>query len=308
MADRYRADHRGRVFNFFWPFTRWLLSIGTATVGSILFFGLSRTEIIGRRNALRAPNTLLLSNHQSLIDSFLIGFSAYYGAAIFKPWLIPWNPAAEENFYKNAYQGWWSDQWKCIPVARGRRDMRAVYRMIRALKEGTMILFPEGTRSRTGEIGRGRPGAGLVALANHPRIVPVTIMGMSDVLPIGASWPIPFQRVTILFGPPIDYSHLIGEERTKETALAVVELAMSVIRYQYDWIKRYRNGEVGRDTPPWVEPGYAEAVRAGRESPELAESIPEGEPLSLPDTGEGTGAVEPDGSAADHDSQLLEEE
>jgi len=78
--------------------------------------------------------------------------------------------------------------------------------------------------------------------------------------------------------------------------------------YQYDWIKRYRNGEVGRDTPPWVEPGYAEAVRAGRESPELAESIPEGEPLSLPDTGEGTGAVEPDGSAADHDSQLLEEE
>jgi len=114
MADRYRADHRGRVFNFFWPFTRWLLSIGTATVGAILFFGLSRTEIIGRRNALRAPNTLLLSNHQSLIDSFLIGFSAYYGAAIFKPWLIPWNPAAEDRISGSAFR-WPGGDATCGP-------------------------------------------------------------------------------------------------------------------------------------------------------------------------------------------------
>ena len=308
MAGRYKADHRGRVFNFFWPFTRWLLTIGTSTVGAILFFGLSRTEIIGRRNALRARNTLLLSNHQSLIDSFLIGFSAYYGPALFRPWLIPWNPAAEENFYKNAYQGWWSDQWKCIPVAPGRRDMRALYKMIRALKEGTMILFPEGTRSRTGEVGEGRPGAGLVALANQPQIVPVTVAGMSDVLPIGASWPIPFQRVTILFGPPIDYSHLIGEERTKETALAVVEQVMSVIRYQYDWITRYRNGEVGRDTPPWVEPGYAEALQAGRERSELAESSPEVERLSLPEDSEDVEPVEFDGPDRDTEPGLTKEE
>ena len=308
MAGRYKADHRGRVFNFFWPFTRWLLTIGTSTVGAILFFGLSRTEIIGRRNALRARNTLLLSNHQSLIDSFLIGFSAYYGPALFRPWLIPWNPAAEENFYKNAYQGWWSDQWKCIPVAPGRRDMRALYKMIRALKEGTMILFPEGTRSRTGEVGEGRPGAGLVALANQPQIVPVTVAGMSDVLPIGASWPIPFQRVTILFGPPIDYSHLVGKERSKETAQAVVDQVMSAIRYQYDWIQRYRAGEVGRDTPPWVEPGYAEALQAGRVQPKLAESSPEAERLSLPDAGAGVEAADLDEPATGPDPESTDEE
>ena len=308
MAGRYKADHRGRVFNFFWPFTRWLFTLGTTTVGAILFFGLSRTEIIGRRNALRVRNTLLLSNHQSLIDSFLIGFSAYYGPAVFKPWLICWNPAAEENFYKNAYQGWWSDQWKCIPVAPGRRDMRALYRMIRALKEGTMILFPEGTRSRSGAVGEGKPGAGLVALANQPHIVPVTIAGMSDVLPIGASWPIPFQRVTILFGPPIDYSHLVGKERSKETAQAVVDQVMSVIRYQYDWIQRYRAGEVGRDTPPWVEPGYAEALQAGRVGSELAESSPKAESLSLPDTGELVESIEPDISARDTEPESTEQE
>jgi len=305
MSGRYKADHRGRVFNFFWPFTRWFFTLATSTVGAILFFGLSRTEIIGRRNALRERNTLLLSNHQSLIDSFLIGFTAYYGPAIFRPSLIPWNPAAEENFYKNAYQGWWSDQWKCIPVAPGRRDMRALYKMIRALKEGTMILFPEGTRSRSGIVGKGRPGAGLVALANQPNLIPVTIAGMSDVLPIGAGWPKPFQRVTILFGPPIDYSHLVGGPRSKDTAQAVVDLAMAAIRYQYDWIQRYRAGEVGRDTPPWVEPGYAAALQVGRAASELAESGPEVERPTLPEVGN---SAAPATSVGDTDAQSTEQE
>jgi hypothetical protein len=157
-------------------------------------------------------------------------------------------------------------------------------------------------------VGEGKPGAGLVALANQPHIVPVTISGMSDVLPIGASWPIPFQRVTILFGPPIDYSHLVGQERSKETAQAVVDQVMSVIRYQYDWIQRYRAGEVGRDTPPWLEPGYAEALQAGRAGSDLADSSPKAESLSLPDTGEIVEAVELDISASDTEPESTEQE
>lgn len=261
MTESYRADHRGRVFNFFWPFTRYVLAHATSLVGAVLFFGLTRTEIIGRANVPRRRNTLLLANHQSLIDSFLIAFSAYFGPSFFRPWLVPWNPAAEENFYKNAYQAWWSDQWKCIPVAPGRRDMRALYRMIRALKSGTMVLFPEGTRTRSGRIGRGRPGAGLVILANRPLVVPVTIQGMNDVLPVGASWPRPFQRVTIVYGPPLDLSEFYGEERSKETAQAIANRVTGVLRYQRDWILRYRAGEVGRDSPPWEEPGWLAAAR-----------------------------------------------
>jgi hypothetical protein len=186
--------------------------------------------------------------------------------------------------------------------------MRALYRMIRALKNGTMILFPEGTRSRDGSVGTGRPGAGLVALANKPQIVPVTIAGMSDVLPIGANWPIPFQRVTILFGPPIDYSHLVGEERSKDTAQAVVDQVMAVVRYQYEWIRRYRAGEVGRDTPPWVEPGYAEALKPVQVRPKLAESDPEVDRLSLPDEGEDVVAVEHDESPTSQEQPSSEEE
>ncbi len=61
---------------------------------------------------------------------------------------------------------------------------------------------------------------------------------------------------------------------------------MSAIRYQHDWIQRYRSGEVGRDTPPWVEPGYAEALQAGRATSDLAKSSLEVERPTLPDVGE----------------------
>jgi len=48
-----------------------------------------------------------------------------------------------------------------------------------------MTLFPEGTRSREGSVGPGQPGAGLLILATRPRVIPVAIEGMQEVLPIG---------------------------------------------------------------------------------------------------------------------------
>lgn len=242
MAERafepYRADHRGRFFNFLWPFTRYLISNLTAAVGWPFFFLLSRTRVIGRRNIPKAPNTLLVANHQSMIDSFLVGFAGFFGPSWIHPYLIPWNPAAEENFYKTRFGSWWADQWKCIPVRPGRRDLKALHRMIGALRGGTMTLFPEGTRSRDGTIGRGRPGAGLLILANRPTVVPVTIDGMDRVLPIGCRIPKVFKRVTVMFGPSVDYSEFLGQERSKETAQQIVDKVMDRIRSQQAEIRR----------------------------------------------------------------------
>lgn len=243
MQKGYRADHRGRLFNLTWPFTRYIITHLTTTVLGILFFVLNRTTVVGRQYVPRRRNTLLLSNHQSMLDSFLVGFPAFYGPSLVKPYLIPWNPAAEENFYRNRFLGWWSDQWKCIPVKPGRRDLRALYRMIHALRGGTMILFPEGTRTRDTEIRGGRPGAGLVVLANHPAVVPVTVDGMHEILPVGSLVPRFFKRVYVVYGKPIDYSDFIGQERSKETAQRIVDRVVAVMREQLGWVRRVRTGE-----------------------------------------------------------------
>ncbi len=240
MAEGYRADHRGRLFNLLWPFTRYLVTNLSVFAIGCLFFVLNRTRVIGRERVPREKNTLLLSNHQSMIDSFLVGTCAYYPWSWLKPYLIPWNPAAEENFYSNPVLAWFSDQWKCIPVREGRRDLRALYRMMEALRDGTMTLFPEGTRTRDGSIRAGRPGAGLLILGNHPIVIPVAIDGMSEVLPVGAWWPRAGKEIWVYYGEPVDYSDLLGRERSKETAQELVDRIVERMRRQLEAIRRLR--------------------------------------------------------------------
>src|SRR2546430_9759013 len=101
-----------------------------------------------------------------MLDSFLVGLAAFYPTSWLKPQLIPWNPAAAENFYKNPLLAWLADNWKCIWVREGRHDLHALHRMIQVLPCGGRTLFPEGTPSRDGAVGPGRPGAGLRILAS----------------------------------------------------------------------------------------------------------------------------------------------
>ncbi len=233
-----RAPRRGRVFKFFFPVTSYLVTVFCVLVFWIYLFVLNRTRIVGRHYVGEGKNTLLLSNHQSMIDSFLVGMGAYFPQALWKPHLMPWNPAAEENFFKTPLLAWFADNWKCIPVRRGRRDFHAVHRMSQVLPNGTMVLFPEGTRSRDGSVLSGRPGVGLVALATRPRVIPVAIEGMNRALPIGKVIPRVFQRISVSYGPPIDCSEFFEMPRTRETTQLLVDKAIEAIRVQYAELQR----------------------------------------------------------------------
>ena len=238
--SRLQAPRRGRLFRLLFPLTSYLVTNLTVAVFWVLFFVLNRTTVIGRRHVGRARNTLLLANHHSMLDSFLVGLAAFYPLTWLKPYLLPWNPAAAENFYKNPILAWLADNWRCIWVREGRRDLHALHRMIKALPAGTMTVFPEGTRSRDGSVGRGRPGAGLVILATRPRVIPVAIDGMQHVLPIGFSLPRLFKRITVSYGAPVDYEEFLAMPRTRETAQALIDRVMAAIRTQHAELARRR--------------------------------------------------------------------
>src|SRR5437763_14704594 len=112
-------------------------------------------------------------------------------------------------------QDWQAVNLICIWVREGRRDLHALHLMIQVLPHGVMTLFPEGTRSRDGAVGPGRPGAGLLILATRPRVVPVAIDGMRAVLPIGRYFPRPFQRIPRSFRPPGGYTGPPPKPRTR---------------------------------------------------------------------------------------------
>lgn len=222
--------HRSRIFRFFWPLTHAVITNITVTMGYIFFRLLNRTIVVGREHVPRGPNTLLMSNHQTMIDSFVVGLCAYYPESLIRPGLIPWNPAAEENLYRTRLVGWLADNWKCIPIKRGRKDVSAIFKIGRALRLGPVLLFPEGTRSRDGEIGDGRRGAGLTILETNPTVVPVCIDGMHRVLPVGASMPRMFQRIYVRYGRPLDLSEFQGRQKNRETAALLMSRVMDSIR------------------------------------------------------------------------------
>ncbi|KPK80182.1 MAG: hypothetical protein AMS25_09805 [Gemmatimonas sp. SM23_52] len=237
------SQARGRpgwLPNIIWHITSYLLVNITVTFASFFFFILNRTTVTGRRNVGEEPNTLLLSNHQSMIDSMPIGIGAYYPKSWIKPYLVAWHPAARENFFRNRLIAWFSTHTRCIAVRPGRRDLHALHKMIEVLPQGTVILFPEGTRSRSGDVEEGRPGAGLLILATRPRVIPVAIEGMREVLPIGKIVPRIGKRIHIEYGPPLDYSEFLDKPRTRETAQAIVDKVMEAIRAQHTEIRRLR--------------------------------------------------------------------
>jgi 1-acyl-sn-glycerol-3-phosphate acyltransferase len=96
-----------------------------------------------------------------------------------------------------------------FPVRRGEADRHAMGEAIRRLQEGRVVaMFPEGTRSRDGRLGRGKPGIGMIVAHSGAKVVPVYVRGTQE-------W-YRFPRITIRFGPAVDFApaiRQIGEEK-----------------------------------------------------------------------------------------------
>ncbi len=231
---------RGPVFRFFWPLTSYFVTNIAAAAAKFFFLVPNRTIVIGRENVPEEPNTVLLPNHQSMIDGLLIGAFVFFPRSLIRPGLRPWLPAAYENFFKNPIIGWFAANIRCIPVRPGRKDFGAMKRMQAVLKDGRMIVFPEGTRSRDGGLLPPRTGIGFVMLKNRARAIPVCMDGMDRILPVGHFWPRIFDTVYLYVGKPVDLSEFFDKPIDRKTAQAAIEKAFSHVGKMKRILARYR--------------------------------------------------------------------
>lgn len=128
-------------------------------------------RVKGREQLLRAGPQILAANHTANVDPILVGLAA--GREIHFL-------AKEELFNYRRWFSWLIRTWNAWPVRRQGGDPQAIRNCAWLLRNRqSLVLFPEGTRSRTGELQRFRPGIGLLSIQNRAPIVPTLISGIS---------------------------------------------------------------------------------------------------------------------------------
>jgi 1-acyl-sn-glycerol-3-phosphate acyltransferase len=149
-------------------------------------------------NAERLPAQgafILAGNHVSFLDPPFFGLACQREAFFM----------ARDTLFRNPLANWVLRSWNCVPISRDRSDIGAMRTVLRMLGEGKAVLmFPEGTRSETGELQEARAGIGMIAARANVPIVPMRIFGTDRALPRGANFPHP-ARVEIKFGEPFLY-------------------------------------------------------------------------------------------------------
>jgi 1-acyl-sn-glycerol-3-phosphate acyltransferase len=104
-----------------------------------------------------------------------------------------------------------------VPLERGNPDqsLPAIERAADALRDGnSFLIFPEGTRSRTGQLLPFKKGGFIMAIKGQAPIVPVAIMGARDAMHKGSLVIRPV-RVVVRFGEPVETAGLTMDDRDR---------------------------------------------------------------------------------------------
>lgn len=128
---------------------------------------------------------------------------------------------AKEDLFNNGFLNWIAHVFDVIPIKRGMRDMEAMKRCIKALKDGEAIgLFPEGTRKGLEKGAKVQNGAAYMALKTNVRVVPIGIQGSFK----------PFTKVKLYYGEPLDLNKYNSENPEKDKLdLATKEIMDNII-------------------------------------------------------------------------------
>jgi 1-acyl-sn-glycerol-3-phosphate acyltransferase len=132
---------------------------------------------------------------------------------------------AKEELFRIPVLSYLITQFGAFPVKRGAGDRAAIRSTLKILEEGKILgIFPEGSRSKTGEIGQGLSGAAMFALKSEAQVVPVAIIGPYRL----------FRPVRIVYGKPIDLSSYREGKTNAETLKKVTDLIMDEIKSLYN--------------------------------------------------------------------------
>ena len=231
---RFHERVRGGRPNWVYEFVRLVL-----TPYLSIFF---RTRAIDSDKVPVDGPAILAPNHFSFLDHFFL--AVYLRRNV--------HFMAKSQLFQRPMQ-WIYNPGGVFPIQRGQRDEEAFRTAHAVLARGDIVvMYAEGGRSRSGELGEPKPGLGRLALESGATIVPTAIYGSER----ARNWKrLQFPKVTVQFGDPVRFERV--ESPTREQAQEASELVFAEISALYSALRAN---------------GRRRAVRAARAARRAAEA------------------------------------
>lgn len=171
-----------------------------------------RWRIIGAERMPKDGAVIICGNHYHWMDPVAIACANRHRPVHFM---------AKRELFRIGFIGRLIKMVHAYPVKRGAPDRNALKTTLTLLEAGKVVgIFPEGTRSKTGDLGKGEPGLALFAHRTRATIMPVGIAGSYR----------PFRRLTVVFGQPMQFGELYDQKlRSDELLHQITEPVMAEI-------------------------------------------------------------------------------
>jgi 1-acyl-sn-glycerol-3-phosphate acyltransferase len=183
-------------------------------VVSCLLKPIYRIEVIGTAHFPKEGGVLLCSNHISNLDPPVVGITAPR----------PVHFMAKEELFRVPILKSIVSNLHAFPVKRGMGDRQALRTGLEILKDDKVLgIFPEGTRSKDGKLGKGLSGVGFFALRTNAVVVPCAIIGSYK----------PFKKLKVVYGSPIDMEEFRQRKASPEEVTDYIMSHIKALLEQY---------------------------------------------------------------------------
>ncbi|MGH2801608.1 MAG: 1-acylglycerol-3-phosphate O-acyltransferase [Thermoleophilaceae bacterium] len=207
-----RTRRRGVHPLVYWPARVVLKSL------ILVYFRLRR---LGREH-LPAGGVILASNHRSFLDPFAIG------CCIGRPIYF----VAKQELFRNPLVGWFLNCMGAFPIRRGGSDEESMKTALQLLDRGrAVVIFPEGTRIKTGSLARPKRGVGRLALQSGAPVVPIAVTGSERARD---GWKVKPVKVHVRCGAPLTFPRV--DDPSPFLAGEVTERIWPCVGLQWEWL------------------------------------------------------------------------